>query len=214
MKVRSTKERVEGTVLLDEYSNQHQWSKTSCTVQQGILQLGLLGNIFPEYNLMDECFSDNLDVFTQEILLRDNTVEASTKLKTLRSKFIHSSRTFELKKDLRLSYDLEVLISEITKIQRPSHVFCDGLLTETSTGIDAFYGVLKGRTASGNIHLRPLISEGDLRIGIYEILEPAVFKEAVIVQAYSDERLFVKEEGQHFRFIYNYQHPPSWNILM
>jgi hypothetical protein len=212
MKGRLKKERVEETVL-DEYSNQHLWSKTSCAVQQGIVQIGLLGDNFPEYDLMDVCFPDNTDVFLQGMFLRDASVETNTKLKMLRSKFLYSSRIFELKKDVQLTYELPLLISEIVKNHRQRNVFYNGQLFESPKDTETFYGILKGRTTYGKVHLRPLLSEADLRIGIYELLEPAVFEKAVIVQAYSDESLFVREEGLYFRFKYHYQRPLSWDML-
>jgi hypothetical protein len=204
----------ESTVLLDEYSNRHIWSKTSRTVQQRIVQSGLLTGNLPEYELMDECLAVDSDIYLPKLYLRITTSsDVTATLKMLRSKFIHNSRSFELKKDVLFSNELQLLTSEEMVAQRSPMVFCGGQILQQSKVAESFHGVLKGKTFSGQIHLRPLLSEEDLRVALLELLEPTIFANAAILQTQPDESMFVREEGLAFRFVYNYQQSPCWNIM-
>lgn len=215
MKKQSTKGKAEdSTALLDEYSNRHIWSKTSRAVHQRIVQSGLLTGTLPEYELMDDCLAVDSDIYLPKIYLRMTTSsELTATLKMLRSNFIHNSRSFELKKDMFFSSELQLLASEVMIARRSQKIFRGGQILQQSKEAESFHGVLKGKTFSGGIHLRPLLSEEDLRVALLELIEPTVFASAAILQPQPDEGMFVREEGLTFRFVYNYRRPPHWNIM-
>jgi hypothetical protein len=205
------KQRISTRPAFNEFSNKRKWSKTSAQVNERLLELSLVQGTFPDYNSTISCFSIDDPTFLCDLLAR--STEGDSSVMSVNSLFYFSERSFKLKKSVHFPDELQLLLTETANSTHMHRVFMDGELVDSNKECGIFYGTLKGITASGSLHLRPLCSRSDLELAVFEMLEPSLFSSAVVYRPKSSDKLLVRDESTSFRFIYHLTSPHVWQTI-
>ncbi len=126
--------------------------------------------------------------------------------------FVH--RNFSCTRESCAAVDVDAIVSGV--VPRVSSKSSGGAGGKASKESNLIVGLLRGITSSGDLHIRPLCTPGDLSIALREISDPSVFRTASISLP-SASQGFRKEGGYdiahhhtYYRMHYQLNKAPLW----